>query len=65
MQKIRSLVDEYELLLQQGTELRTALSGHISVGYYAPVASAFVPLIFAPMLEANPGHPAQADRDGQ
>ncbi|WP_394688406.1 LysR family transcriptional regulator [Hoeflea sp.] len=55
MQKIRSLVDDYELLLQQGTELRTALSGHISVGYYAPVASAFVPLIFAPMLEANPG----------
>lgn len=55
IQKIRNLVDDYELLLQQGTELKTALSGHISVGYYAPVASAFIPSIFAPMLKTNPG----------
>lgn len=55
MQKIRTLVDDYELLLQEGTELRTALSGHIAVGYYAPVASAFIPSIFAPMLRDNPG----------
>lgn len=55
IQKIRNLVDDYEILLQQGSELRTALSGNISVGYYAPVASAFIPAIFAPMLKTNPG----------
>ena len=43
MRKIRHVIEEYDNLLLEGAELRTALSGNISVGYYAPVAPAFIP----------------------
>lgn len=52
--KIRHLLEEYESLFIEGTELRTALSGTLSVGYYAPVAPAFIPPIVAPIMRRNP-----------
>ena len=54
MRKIRHLLDEYRDLFLEGAELRTALSGRLSVGYYAPVAPAFVPSIAGPLIADNP-----------
>ncbi|MEM7223886.1 MAG: LysR family transcriptional regulator [Pseudomonadota bacterium] len=54
MRKIRHLIEEYDSLLLEGAELRTALSGSISVGYYAPVAPAFMPEIVGPLVRDNP-----------
>lgn len=53
--KIRHLVEEYDNLLLEGAELRSALSGNLSVGYYAPVAPAFLPAVLGPVLGENPG----------
>jgi DNA-binding transcriptional LysR family regulator len=54
MRKIRHLVEEYDTLFLEGTELRTALSGSITIGYYAPVAPAFMPAIVAPLIRNHP-----------
>ncbi len=55
MRKIRHLVEEYDTLMLEGAELRTALSGNVSVGYYAPVAPAFLPAIVGPLVQDHPG----------
>ena len=55
MRKIRHLVEEYDNLLLEGAELRSALSGNLSVGYYAPVAPAFLPAIAGPLVQDHPG----------
>lgn len=55
MRKIRHLVEEYNTLFLEGTELRTALSGSMTIGYYAPVAPAFMPAIVAPLIRDHPG----------
>ncbi len=55
MRKIRHLIEEYDNLLLEGAELRTALSGSISIGYYAPVAPAFMPQIAGPLVRDHPG----------
>ena len=54
MLKVRHLVEEYDNLLSEGDELRTALSGSLAIGYYAPVAPAFMPAIVAPLVQQNP-----------
>ncbi|MEM9604154.1 MAG: LysR family transcriptional regulator [Pseudomonadota bacterium] len=53
--RIRHLIEEYDHLLASGTELREALSGELSIGYYAPVAPAFLPRVLKPLLAENPG----------
>ena len=55
MRKIRHLVEEYDTLFLEGAELRTALSGNMTIGYYAPVAPAFMPAIVAPLVRDHPG----------
>lgn len=55
MRKVRHLVEEYDNLLLEGAELRTALSGSLAVGYYAPVAPAFLPAIAGPLVRDHPG----------
>ena len=54
MKKIRHLIEEYDNLILEGIELRTALSGNLSIGYYAPVAPAFMPSIIKPLVQQNP-----------
>ena len=54
MHKIRHIIEEYDNLITEGIELRTALSGEISFGYYAPVAPAFMPEIVKPLVQENP-----------
>ncbi len=55
MRKIRRLVEEYDNLLLEGAELRTSLTGTLSLGYYAPVAPAFLPAIAGPLVRDHPG----------
>jgi DNA-binding transcriptional LysR family regulator len=54
MARIQHLLDEYELLMSQGAEMRTQLVGTLRVGYYAPVAPAFLPAIVCKLRSDNP-----------
>lgn len=54
MRRIRHVIEEYDNLLIEGAELRTALSGRLSIGYYAPIAPAFIPTIAKPLVADNP-----------
>ncbi len=52
--RARMLIEDYESLISLGAELQAQLSGPLRIGYYAPVAPAFLPKILAPMLRENP-----------
>lgn len=54
MARVQHLLDEYEALMSQGGEMRTQLIGTLRVGYYAPVAPAFLPAIARDLLADNP-----------
>lgn len=49
-QKFERLLEDYQSILVEGAELKQSLSGVLRVGYYAPVAPAFLPDIFATIL---------------
>ena len=53
--KIRHLLEEYDSLMIEGGDLGSALTGTLRIGYYAPVAPAFMPQVVAPLMEDNPG----------
>ncbi|UWQ35753.1 LysR family transcriptional regulator (plasmid) [Leisingera sp. M527] len=46
-QKFKHLLEEYDALLFEGTELKQSLKGDLRIGYYAPVAPAFLPEILS------------------
>ncbi|PUB17043.1 LysR family transcriptional regulator [Yoonia sediminilitoris] len=48
--KCERLLEEYRALLAEGTDLRHALSGTLRIGYYAPIAPAFLPQILDAFL---------------
>jgi len=52
-QKFERLLEEYQAVLAEGAELKQSLSGVLRVGYYAPVAPAFLPGIFRSILPAD------------
>ena len=45
--KCERLLEEYRSLLTEGADLKQALSGTLRVGYYAPIAPAFLPEILS------------------
>jgi len=49
-QKCDRLLEEYRAVLAAGTELKQALSGSLRIGYYAPIAPAFLPKILETFL---------------
>lgn len=53
--RIRALLEDYEAVMTVGHALGSSLSGDLRIGYYAPVAPAFLPEIVQPMLAAHPG----------
>ena len=53
--RIQHLLDEYETLMSEGVDLREKLTGTLRVGYYAPIAPAFIPRIASKLLNGNPG----------
>jgi DNA-binding transcriptional LysR family regulator len=46
-QQFEHLLEEYAAVLTKGTDLKQALSGTLRIGYYAPIAPAFLPPILA------------------
>ena len=51
--KCERLLEEYRSLLSEGAELKQALSGTLRIGYYAPIAPAFLPQIFDTFLPTD------------
>lgn len=51
--KCERLLEEYRSVLTEGAELRHALSGTLRIGYYAPIAPAFLPKVFDTFLPAD------------
>ena len=49
-QRFQSLLEEFDAILRDGAERRQSLTGDLRVGYYAPVAPAFLPRILSGLL---------------
>jgi DNA-binding transcriptional LysR family regulator len=43
--KFEKLLEDYHAILDEGADLKQALSGKLRIGYYAPIAPAFLPKI--------------------
>ncbi len=54
-QKFTTLLEEYDAVLSEGAELKQALTGSLRIGYYAPVAPAFMPGILDHLLRSGDG----------
>ena len=54
LQRIEDLLERYEAMLARSVELRSGLSGLLRIGYYAPIAPAFLPQVLEPLISANP-----------
>jgi DNA-binding transcriptional LysR family regulator len=52
--RFERLLEEYEAVLAMGADLKEALGGTLRIGYYAPVAPAFLPAILS-RIPAAPG----------
>lgn len=50
-QKFRTLLDDYETILKDGVALRQSFRGDLRIGYYAPVAPAFLPKILSTLMQ--------------
>lgn len=48
--KCERLLEEYRSMLTEGADLKNALSGTLRIGYYAPIAPAFLPQILDTFL---------------
>ncbi|MCC1493195.1 LysR family transcriptional regulator [Cognatishimia sp. F0-27] len=65
-EKLGRLLDEYHAVLSEAAELKQALSGPLRIGYYAPIAPAFLPSIlasFVPQGSAVTLHLDECDND--
>ena len=47
VQKFERLLEDYAAVLAEGADLKQTLSGTLRIGYYAPIAPAFLPPILA------------------
>ncbi|WP_299852057.1 LysR family transcriptional regulator [uncultured Roseovarius sp.] len=52
--RFRGLLEDYADVMDHGRALVQSLSGSLRIGYYAPVAPAFLPGILRPIMQANP-----------
>lgn len=52
--RFRGLLEDYSDVMDHGRALAQTLSGNLRIGYYAPVAPAFLPGILRPIMRANP-----------
>ena len=64
--KCERLLEDYRSILAEGADLKQSLSGTLRIGYYAPVAPAFLPTIlasFVPEAGAVELHLEECDND--
>jgi DNA-binding transcriptional LysR family regulator len=52
-QKFDTLLDDYKSIMTQGADLKQSLSGTLNIGYYAPIAPAFLPKILSTFVPEN------------
>ena len=52
--RFRGLLEQYASVLDEGRALTQTLTGTLRIGYYAPVAPAFLPAVLEPLLAQNP-----------
>lgn len=52
--RIRPLIEDYSSVMKEGYALGLGLQGTLHIGYYAPVAPAFLPRILQEMANDNP-----------
>lgn len=52
--RIDDLLERYDALLTDVSDLQSGLSGTLAIGYNAPIAPAFLPEILAPLLVSHP-----------
>lgn len=52
--RIDDLLERYDTLLADASDLRGSMSGALSIGYNAPIAPAFLPAITAQITRAHP-----------
>jgi len=53
--RFRRLLEDYAEIIEDGHEIAKGMQGTLRVGYYAPVAPAFLPSVLKPLMQANPG----------
>lgn len=51
--KFARLLEDYDAMLAEGSELKHALKGDLRIGYYAPVAPAFLPEILLAVTDSE------------
>lgn len=51
--KFARLLEDYDAMLTEGSELKHALKGDLRIGYYAPVAPAFLPEILLSITKSE------------
>lgn len=49
-QKLERLLEDYRATLAEGADLKQSLSGALRIGYYAPIAPAFLPRVLASLV---------------
>ncbi|MEL6521147.1 MAG: LysR family transcriptional regulator [Pseudomonadota bacterium] len=54
LRRVDDLLERYETLLTDMSDLRTGVSGNLAIGYNAPIAPAFLPAITKRLLEEHP-----------
>lgn len=52
--QFRNLLDDLARVVSQSQSWAGEVSGELNLAYYAPIAPAFLPELFAPMIAANP-----------
>lgn len=52
--RVDDLLERYDALLSDVSDLQSGLSGNLAIGFNAPIAPAFLPQICAPLLQAHP-----------
>lgn len=52
--RIRALLEQYDTVLDHGRRAGHALTGTLRIGYYAPVAPAFLPAVLGPLMARAP-----------
>jgi DNA-binding transcriptional LysR family regulator len=64
--KFERLLEDYRAVISEGADLKQALSGELRIGYYAPIAPAFLPKILSSFVPADSGviiHLEECDND--
>lgn len=52
--RFRALLEDYSAIIDEGRALTQSLSGTLRIGYYAPIAPAFIPALLKPLMAGNP-----------